>query len=73
MTPQAVPAQLGNSNSIRKDTSISFKLSDLKDPVEFSIDGGWTWQDSSTFEDYIPEHRIISACGIKKLIPDVLD
>ena len=54
MTPQAVPAQLGNSNSIRKDTSISFKLSDLKDPVEFSIDGGWTWQDSSTFEGLHP-------------------
>lgn len=55
MTPAKSPLCLSLQNAKRSDTSITFKVPDTKDPIEFSIDGGRTWQNSSTFENLLPD------------------
>lgn len=57
MTPAESPEQIRYKNAKRTDTSISFDIKEGRDPIEFSKDGGKTWQDSPTFTDLSPNTR----------------
>ncbi len=55
MIPEESPLQLTKNNAKISDYSISFKIKHGVDPIEFSKDGGKTWQDSPNFADLTPE------------------
>lgn len=54
MTPAEAPEQISASKVKRTDTTISFDIKQGVDPIEFSKDGGKTWQNSPTFKNLSP-------------------
>ncbi len=54
MTPAESPLCIGFKNAVRADTTITFKTPATGGLIEFSMGGGRTWQDSSTFENLRP-------------------
>ena len=55
MIPRESPEKISESNALREDTSIKFSIKSDEDAIEFSKDGGNTWQNSPEFKNLSPK------------------